>query len=198
MRFLNCPKNEEILEYVSIAKELSTVRLAKMKMHLKVCSECHRKHEVISSQWAKFFQPEPDITSSLLRVYSRLQKDETLVLKGWKLNDPRLLSGRWQWPLRSARARNAVRNFGWAGGMVSAVAAAWAMVVWLPSYRGDFRGAEARMGLSNAAASFTIPKPIHVPFAQIRVQDKNRVQVHYVQPELLQTIEFETTDQNQR
>lgn len=200
MRFQNCPKNEQILEYVSIAKELSTFRLAKMKLHLKVCSECHGKYQVISDQWAKFFQPEPDMTSSLLRVYSRLQKDETLVLKGWKLNDSRLLNGRWQWPLRDSRVRSAMRNVSWAGGMVSAVAAAWAMVVWLPSYKGDIQSTEARMGLSNAAAQFTIPKPIHVPFAQIRVQDKNRVQVHYVQPELLQTIEFETTDQipNQR
>jgi hypothetical protein len=49
--------------------------------------------------------------------------------------------------------------------------------------------------VADAAAPVPVAANEHLPFAQIRVEDKdnNRVQVHYVQPELLQSVEFETT-----
>lgn len=183
MRFLNCPRNEELLEFVSIAQELSARRRLGFRMHMKICSGCRRKAEQLSQRWEAFFQPEPDITSSLMQVYSRLQSDETLVLKGWKLNDPRLLSGRWRAP-----AVQTYRRWVVSGGVVSAAAAMLAVVLWMPG-RND-----GRSDLSNASAQVSLPRNSPVPFAQIRTQDRNRVEVHYVQPELLQTIEFETTN----
>ena len=43
----------------------------------------------IKTKWDAYFSPEPELTSSLIRVYSRLQNDETLILKGWKLSEQR-------------------------------------------------------------------------------------------------------------
>lgn len=184
MLFLKCPKNEKILELVSIAKELPRFERMALGAHMRFCADCRKNAEVISERWKAFFQPEPDLTPSLLRVYSRLRQDETLVIKGWKLNDPRLLAGRWR-PLVESRAKRWIVS----GGLASAIAATLAVVIWTQV---DSR---PRMQANNAAAHLTAPQPSQIPFAQIRLQDKNRVQVHYVQPELLHTIEFETTNQ---
>jgi hypothetical protein len=185
MSFLKCPKNEAILEYVSIAKELPSLSRWSMATHFAVCADCRTRSEQLLKKWESFFQPEPDLTPSLLRVYSRLGKDETLVLKGWKLNDSRILRGRWQWPLRTSHARHFVM-----GGGAVALAAVLTMVIWMPTEK------SSRVEMQNASAKMS-PSFLNnsTPFAQIRLQEKNRVQVHYVQPELLHTIEFETTNQ---
>ncbi|NBT58773.1 hypothetical protein EBT16_08325, partial [bacterium] len=87
--FLNCLEPEEFLELVSIPEELSFVSRISMKSHLAFCGHCKSAFQGTQRTWAEFLKPEPDITSSLLKVYSRLQSDETLILKGWKLDNQR-------------------------------------------------------------------------------------------------------------
>jgi len=135
--------------------------------------------DTLSTKLNQFFAPEPDITSSLLNIYSRLQRDETLILKGWKLNDVKS---------HHKPAQAAEKNWSaWVFGSTAAVsvAAAGLFFLNLPT------GGELQKEMSNATA-----RPLSdrsVPFAQLRFEDKNRIKVQYVQPELLHTIEFETT-----
>ncbi len=175
MRLLNCPKTEGLLEFVSIPKEISLTRRLKHKLHLSTCQNCRERSQILEKKWSAFFTPEPEVTSSLLRVYSSLQKDETLILKGWKLSksQPRKSFSPLVWLAEGWLFR---------GGVVAALVGVFSLVLW-GRYSGMDRGKE----LSNAAAT--------IPFAQIRMEDKNRIKVHYIQPELLQSIEFETTDQ---
>jgi hypothetical protein len=165
---MKCPKPENLFEFVSIPEAMSFTDRVFIRTHVFVCKACKEKSESLLQSWKKCLSPTPDVTTSLMRVYSRLQKDETLILKGWKLGD-------------SASRRN--------------VSSILFKEGWL------FRGAVG-IGLA-AAVSFVIyreqspsaprAKVARVPFAQIRVEQKNSVRVHYVQPELLQTVEFETT-----
>jgi hypothetical protein len=105
-----------------------------------------------------------------LRVYSRLQADETLILKGWKLNNVK----------RRKEVSGFLLNEGWLfrGGVFLGLGAVVGAVVF--------------SSLNQKPLS---PEgiPLKGPFAQIRLQEKNKVKVHYLQPELLHTIEFETT-----
>lgn len=175
MRPLKCLKSEELLEFVSISKELSLLSRLSTRFHVLTCKKCSVKREEIQAMWDSYLTPQPDITSSILSVYSRLQKDETLILKGWKLGESHARRESWfsyfvneGWVFRSAVSMG--------------VAAAFAFVI------------ATKLGVNQQSEvtlpSASLPKS---PLAQIRVQEKNRVKVHYMEPELLQTIEFETT-----
>jgi hypothetical protein len=167
--FLSCPKPEEFLGLVSVPEELSLVSRYSLRTHLRICSHCRTSFEATQTAWKSFLKPEPEITSSILKVYSRLQNDETLILKGWKLGNQR----------RKKELKGLLFNEGWL-----------------------FRGAVfLGLGILVGIVTFSTlsQKPLEKeslqlgPFAQIRQQEKNKVKVHYLQPELLHTIEFETT-----
>jgi hypothetical protein len=172
MRLPKCPKNEALFELVSIPEELSFFKRGRLKWHLRTCVGCEQKAKTISETWSSFITPEPEVTTSLLKVYSRLQNDETLILKGWKLNQarPRYRSGAALWLAQGWLFR---------GGVAAAIVTIVTLVFWTRN------SVDEGKDLVDASAA--------LPFAQIRVEDKNRIQVHYVQPELLNSIEFETT-----
>lgn len=170
-----CPKPEVLLELVTIPRELSLISQLCLRLHLIGCRECQAKTKAIRKSWEACINPEPDITSSLVRVYSRLKSDETLVLAGWKLG-------------RTHRQGNGLANAlfggGWLfrGGVALGIASVGFMLLLNP-----FRPTpvpEARMTSQDTLRE--------IPFMQFRVKDRNSVKVHYLQPELLQTIEFET------
>lgn len=182
MLLLKCPKPESLFEYVSIPNELSISEKAPRWLHLKSCPDCRDKVQVFRQRWESLFSPEPDITSSLLRVYSRLQRDETLVLKGWKLGDSRH---------QKRRAENAVvHDWAFRGAIAASLLGVLGFIGWT-----QLNSRELGKEVLNASGQLTIPgTSANVPFAQIRIEDKNRIKVHYVQPQLLQTMEFETTN----
>jgi hypothetical protein len=167
--FLSCPKPEEFLELVSVPEELSWGSRFSLRTHLGICAHCRSSFETTQIAWKSFLKPEPEITSSLLKVYSRLQNDETLILKGWKLGNQR----------RKKELKGFLFNEGWL-------------------FRG---GVFLGLGIIVGIVTFSTlsQKPLEKenlylgPLAQIRQQEKNKVKVHYLQPELLHTIEFETT-----
>lgn len=166
---LSCPKPEDFLELVSVPDELSLGAKYALKAHLGFCSQCKSSFEATQLAWKTFLKPEPEITSSLLKVYSRLQTDETLILKGWKLSNQR----------RKKELKGILFNEGWL-------------------FRGGvFLGLGILVGILafSTLNQKTLEKGSHLmgPLAQIRQQEKNKVKVHYLQPELLHTIEFETT-----
>ncbi len=173
MLFQKCPSKDSLLEYVSISTELSLWKRVSVRSHSVSCTHCREQIQNLQEMWANCLTPEPDVTTSVMRVFSRLQKDETLVLKGWKLDAV----------VRRRSASTVLLNGGWLfrGGVSVGIAA---LVVFL--LIGQLRGPadSVPMAVNNLSL---------VPLAKIRVEDKNRVQVHYVQPELLQSIEFETT-----
>lgn len=164
-----CPTQEKLLEFHTIPQEINFFQRGRIKYHLLSCEPCTEKLKTLKAHWQQYFSPEPDITSSLMRVYSRLQKDETLILKGWKLNE--------------TRTHNNLRGILFSGS-------------WL--FRGAISVALAAVVLSvvmtqqNNSREVNTSNPAQ-PLAQIRLENKNGVKVHYLQPELLQTIEFETT-----
>jgi hypothetical protein len=169
---LNCPDSEKLFEFVTIPSEISNFRRAGMKLHAVTCAPCRIKMESIQKKWSSYFQPEPEVTSSLMKVYSKLQNDETLILRGWKLGEQRNSRRNWVgegWVFRGAVAVGVASIFG---------------AVFVSQVRNN----EKLPGIiSSASSSF-------VPYAQIRVEDKNRIQVQYVKPELLESMEFQTTD----
>ena len=181
MRLLKCPKPEALFEYVSIAHELSIREKAPTWLHLKTCTDCQEKSSAIARKWDSLLSPEPDITSSLLKVYSRLQRDETLILKGWKLGETR------------QQRRNETRllsDWAFRGTIAASLLGVIAFIGWSQLNSNRDGGKE----LINASAPLLSPSQPVVPFAQIRIEDKNRIKVQYVQPQLLQTMEFETTN----
>jgi hypothetical protein len=144
----------------------------RVRVHLVHCRECASAVEDIERQWNSYFSQNQDITPSLIRVLGRLKQDETLILKGWKLDRPPRVS-----------MTHPLLNGGWL-----------------------FRGAVATglagmtfLFVSNSIRSNSVPPLVstpqsaQLPLAQIRQTEKNGVRVHYVQPELLQSVEFETT-----
>jgi hypothetical protein len=173
MRLLNCPKQEALLEFISVPGEMSLARRWLMKMHMVRCVECTDRMESLQTTWAAYFAPEPDITSSILRVYSSLQKDETLILKGWKLDGARPARGATYWLFQ--------RGWLFRGGLS---VGAFSLLAVALSPR--FFPQRAEMQAERSA-------PRRAPFAQIRVEEKNAVKVRYVQPELLESMEFQTT-----
>lgn len=170
MRPLECPKPEHLLEFVSIPSEVSLVSKFHTHVHLRFCRSCSTQAQSIRTQWERVLVPEPDITSSLLRVYSRLQKDETLILKGWKIGEQR----------RTGLETHASVISGWA--FRSGVFAALLAVVGFYIFKSLPLKQTVEMASSTA----------RLPFAQIRTEAPSRVQVRYVQPELLHSVEFET------
>ncbi len=171
MRRPSCPSAEALLETVSIPGEMSRWALLKTKTHLFRCVPCQEKLNHLRTTWNSFFQPEPEVASSLMRVYSRLQRDETLILKGWKLSDIR--------GARPSTARLFVRSWGFPTGI--AVALGLSVVFFSPA----FRPAE----VTEDVAAVTSP---NIPLSPIRTRDRNSVKVRYVRPQLLQSMEFET------
>lgn len=173
MSLLSCPKQERLLEYVSVPDEMSFTARTTLRAHLSVCGKCRETAETVRQKCEAYLNPAPDITSSLLKVYSRLQNDETLILKGWKLSD-----------VQTARpTRERALRSGWAfrGGLAFAV-----LLLMVSVLVSQFQSGTTEM----VAERHAVPK---VPLAQIRIEDRNTVKVHYVQPELLQSMEFETT-----
>jgi hypothetical protein len=166
----NCPSNERLLESISMPGEVGRFSLLRMKLHTLRCAPCQQSVTRLKDTWKAYFQPQPEVASSLLKVYSRLQRDETLVLKGWKLDS--FLSQ------RPSPTRVFFRTWGFPAGI--AVAAGLFAVIASPVFQGD--------DTSNLAA-FSEPQ---IPLSPIRVRDHNSVKVHYVQPELLHSMEFET------
>jgi hypothetical protein len=170
MRLLSCPKPENLFEWVSIPQELPLWSKVALGTHTMTCSSCQDQVESLRRTWQAYFTPEPDITSTLMKVYSRLQKDETLILKGWKLGEFRPEANRLSWS----------QHWVVRGGLVMGLGSIVGLVVLTTGIRGD------KTGVALMASA-------KVPLAQIRYEDKNIVKVRYVQPELLQSIEFETT-----
>jgi len=178
--FLKCPKRDLFLEYVSISTELPLWKRAFIRTHSMFCNRCKEETQKIQTIWSDYFTPEPDVTSSILKVFSRLKKDETLILKGWKLG---LVS-------RRHGATSILLKEGWLfRGAVSFGFAALLIFVLIGQLRPESPNTVVT-GETHFSRRF---HPSLTPVAKIRVEDKNRVQVHYVQPELLQSIEFETT-----
>ena len=164
----HCPLPEQLLEFVSIADEISLARKLQVQFHLWRCDRCQTTLDSLQQQWKAALLPEMDTTRSLLSVYGRLQRDETLILKGWKLNTARR---------PTHKVSTHLLREGWV-----------------------FRGL-ILTGLTIAVLSLVfrvgpVAQPLRqerTPLAQIRIKEKDRVKVHYVEPELLQSMEFETT-----
>lgn len=167
-----CYKAESLLEYISLPEQVGMFQTFQIRRHLKGCADCRKIEVRVRSECAAYFAPEPEITTSLLRVYSKLQKDETLILKGWKL-DTR----------QAPTTRQTLVNGGWLfrGGLALASLVVVGLVVFNSGNNEDS---------DRLARRQQEPKP---PMAQIRIEQPGRVKVHYVEPELLQTMEFETT-----
>ena len=160
-----CPNQENLLEFYTIPQELNFLRRLSIKFHLLSCTDCSERLNTLKSNWEQYFSPEPDITSSLMRVYSRLQKDETLILKGWKLRE-----------VRSPKNVGGILiNGGWLFRGAVSLALASVVLSVVINQQSDSK--------TNA------PSNPNQPLAQIRQENKNGVTVHYLQPELLQTIE---------
>lgn len=165
MALVKCPRPEALLEYVTISSELNLVTRLFLKGHLLSCAPCRESVARLEANWKRFFMPETDITLSLMRVFSRLKKDETLILKGWKLDQ--------------AKSREfAVKNWLFRGAISLGVLGL--AVATLPQLlKGKSDRAQTRLQ--------------KLPVAQFRFEDRNGVRVQYFRPELLESIEFRTT-----
>lgn len=173
MRLLHCPKEEKLLQWLSIRQDLSLSSRVGTRVHLRTCRTCREKAAGIKSRLELAFSPQPDIASSLIRVYQRLQQDETLILKGWKIGE---LSA------HPRRSRNWLAS-GWLFRGAVAMGLGSIAVIFVMADRGAIGGSPTQVARNRS----------EIPFAQIRFEDKNRVQVHYIKPELVQSVEFETT-----
>jgi hypothetical protein len=180
--FLNCPKDENLFAFVSIPQEVSLWKRSGVRLHIKSCQPCREKVTSLRSQWDAYFAPEPDITSSLMSVYSRLQNDETLILKGWKLSPAR--------PHRKTGLSNAQKSWLFGGGFSVALASFFVLFTLTGLKLGK---ATSPVVAGAGGPGGTALSDVKVPLAQIRFEDENRVKVEYVQPQLLQSIEFETS-----
>jgi len=171
---LKCPNSDALFEYVTIPTEMSFLRRTNMRTHTLLCPPCQQKIEAIRQKWDAYFTPEPDITASLIKIYGRLQRDETLVLKGWKLGGVQ----------RPKSLKESAIAQGWLfRGAVAAGLAAVAFVFVTPQVKSD----------RDLQLVASVPQAAQLPLARFRVEDKNSIKVHYIQPELLQSMEFETT-----
>ena len=171
MRLLSCPNSETLFEYVSIPEEMGKLNRATLRLHAFSCKCCAGKIKSLEQKWAMTFSPEPDISSSLMNVFARLQNDETLILKGWKLSDARKRAA--SQPRPSLSSSWAVR-----GTMVAGFAAVFGVIAW------SQLSLEKSTNFIDAAST--------LPYARIRTEDNNHIKVQYVQPELLHSVEFET------
>ena len=169
---LKCPSQEKLLSYETIPDETSRILRFWITLHLNFCHPCSETRQRIRNTWNAYFSQDLDVTSSLIRVLGNLQKDETLILKGWKLGGSR----------RRTLSDSLLRQ-GWLfrGAVSLGLAGITFIFVW-SSVRSN-----SEMALRPQPQSGTIP------LAEIREDDKIGIKVHYVQPQLLQSIEFETT-----
>jgi hypothetical protein len=173
MRLLKCLKQDLLLEFASIPQEMSFLERTRVRTHTFSCAPCREKLASIQRNWESYLKPEPEITSSLLKVYSKLQNDETLILKGWKLGEN----------TRRRDLNSSLLNGGWLfRGAVSLGLGSVLLFVVI-----------SQINLNRADRRPMVAANNPLPLAQIRVEEKNKVKVHYLEPELLQTIEFETT-----
>jgi len=172
---LRCPNSDSLFEYVTIPTEMSRFSRTNMKVHSLLCPPCAQKIQAIRDKWDAYFTPEPDVTASLIKIYGRLQRDETLILKGWKLRGVQ----------RPKTLKESMVSQGWLfrGG----VAAGLAAVAFI------FVAPQLNSGKDAATLVNATPQAAQLPLARFRVEDKNSIKVHYLQPELLQSMEFETT-----
>jgi len=171
---MKCPQPEILFEFISIPGEMSLIKRLQIQAHSVFCSHCQEKLSSLQANWDKYLAPQPDVTSSIMKVYSRLQKDETLILKGWKIGDVA--------PRRNMSTVLFKEGWLFRGAIGMGLAAAIALVMF-NQVQMDNRTPETPVASSTR----------HTPLAQIRVEGKNNVRVHYIEPELLQTVEFETT-----
>lgn len=172
---LSCPKTESLLEFVTIPSEMRRWDRITFQVHSLTCQSCQEKMSAIRNKWDSYFRPEPDVTASLIKVYSRLQKDETLILKGWKLDGVKPASP----SLSTAMLRQ-----GWVfRGSVSLGLASLLLLLIFSQMKEE----------ESVPYTAAVPHAANLPVAQFRVEDKNSIKVHYVQPELLHSMEFETT-----
>jgi len=176
MRLLNCPKQEALLEYISIRNELSFWETLPIRIHSKTCSSCKKSIHDIEERLHRYFTPEPEITPSLISIYSKLKADETLILKGWKL-------GNIAPPRRPIHAHAFAGGWLFRGGIIAGIAILVCLVT-----LGQFRET-----IPTSRPQF-ISQQVNLPVAQIRIEGKNRVQIHYLRPQLLHSVEFETTN----
>jgi hypothetical protein len=184
MSLIPCPKQEALWELVSISDEISFFQKQKLALHLKFCAPCRNQTQTIKNTWESYFTPEPEIASSLMKIYGRLQNEETLILKGWKLGKFR--------PQPSATRRFWSEAWWLRMGVVSGLTVAIVALVF-PLSSTTVSHTQPAIALSTIPMS---AKGIPFPKAQIRVKEDNSVRVHYVRPELLQSMEFETTNVN--
>lgn len=178
MWLLKCPNQETLLSWMTISGELPARERVAAKCHIFFCQSCQTQTESIRKTWNHYFKPEPDITSSLLRVYSNLKDDETLIIKGWKLD---------QRQNRKRSLSHLMFKEGWL--YRGAISTGFAGLVLFFGYTSLRPNTPAAVGVPVANRTSNN----EAQFMQIRVQEKDRVKVHYIQPELLQTVEFETT-----
>lgn len=176
---LKCPKQESLFEYISIPREISLWKRLAIRLHTASCRNCQERMSTIKTKWDAYFTPEPELASSLIRVYSRLQNDETLILKGWKLSEQR--------PQSSLRRRLFAEGWLFRGAVSLSLGSLLLLFVVT-----QVRSMRDMTSPENVAQSSNVSTNENIPFAQIRIEDKNRIQVHYVRPELLQSMEFET------
>jgi hypothetical protein len=168
----SCPNTEQLLEGVSIPGELPFWSHFLLKTHVRFCAACEQKQLSLKSTWEAYFQPDPEVATSVLKVYSRLQKDETLILKGWKLGDFRNQK-------RDGNLHFFLRTWGFPTGIAAALGVSALF------YSPAFQTENGKTQLASRTSS-------SVPLSQVRVREKNSVKVHYVQPELIHSMEFET------
>ena len=174
----SCPKEERLLELASVAAEMPRTERWRLRWHLSGCAPCRTQVDELRAAFESYLAPEPDVATSLLRVYGRLQADETLVLKGWKLNETRTPTS---W-------RSILLQRGWLfrGGLTAAgLMVAWG--VWIAPGTGTSPTAMAPIPQQPPDTSLVPP-----PWAQLRIENGNSVRVHYVRPELVHSSEFET------
>ncbi|GEM_PF-1397335 len=182
---LKRPSSEELFEFISIPQELSWLKRNKIALQIRLDSKLNAQVEKLRDTWTSYFKPEPDVMDSVMRVYSKLRSDETVILKGWKLCQAHAV----------VRPKRDYSSWGVVG--TAGVAAAVGAIVLFTGERGQ-GGYEAANGEGGLRTVQMMSAPIEIkrtkaPLARIRTQDRNSVQVQYVQPELLQSIEFETT-----
>lgn len=171
----NCPSKEKILEFSCFSGALSFFEKLSIKMHLFHCQKCKEKNAEAFSHWQNVFHLKNDFqTESLLNVYSRLQKDETLILKGWKLENPTFRGS-------ERFALSKTLNVG--------LAVITLVVISTFTFLGTniFRTPNQVYSLKEA--------PRNTLQAKVKIKDRNRVQTHYLEPQLIRMVEFETMDQ---
>jgi len=178
MPFSGCPTRERLWALATIPGEMSFFERFPIRFHMRRCEGCQKVTAHLNGLWKSYFTPEPDITPSLMKVYRRLQNDETLILKGWKIGN---------FSQHRLDSWKSWMSQGWAfrGGVIALSLFAGLFVLFSPSPEGSIPVGSPVVAESQLKFS-------KVPMAQIRFEDEKETRVRYVRPELIKTIEFET------